>query len=165
MNFHDGFRCAQPIRISRGTPDRGMCTLINPATKSLFPGRIIFMVDRGWGSGRVYAPSAYQHAEENCIKTQVDSSMVVGDRAPVSRMLELAHQLEGLARLDKPVDVAPAVHSSRRRTSEFVDATGVGGYARLFEQRERIGAALPLAILFRHEPRADQESVECGHHN
>src|SRR5258708_3458070 len=45
--------------------------------------------------------------------TKVDSSMVVGDRAPVSRMLELAHQLEGLARLDKPVDVAPAVHSSR----------------------------------------------------
>ena len=39
--------------------------------------------------------------------TKVDSSMVVGDRAPVSRMLELAHQLEGLARLDKPVDVAP----------------------------------------------------------
>src|SRR3981189_257226 len=70
--------------------------------------------------------------------TKVSSSMVVGDRAPVSRMLELAHQLEGLARLDKPVDVAPAVHPSRRRTSEFVDATGVGGYARLFEQRERI---------------------------
>src|ERR1700730_4178478 len=35
--------------------------------------------------------------------TKVDSSMVVGDRASVSRMLELAHQLEGLARLDKPV--------------------------------------------------------------
>ena len=86
MNFHDGFRCAQPIRISRGTPDRGMCTLINPATKSLFPGRIIFMVDRGWGSGRVYAPSAYQHAEENCIKTSIKHCHVrhhgVEKRAP-----------------------------------------------------------------------------------
>ena len=55
MNFHDGFRCAQPIRISRGTPDRGMCTLINPATKSLFPGRIIFN-----GRARVYTQADQQ---------------------------------------------------------------------------------------------------------
>src|SRR5262252_5223226 len=40
---------------------------------------------------------------------EVNSSMVVSDRAAISRMIELAHQLEGLARLDEPMDVAPSI--------------------------------------------------------
>src|SRR5262249_59343699 len=52
---------------------------------------------------------------------EVNAPMVVSDRAPIARMIELAHQLEGLARLDEPVDVAPAIDAGRRRTPEFVD--------------------------------------------
>src|SRR5262249_2059331 len=97
---------------------------------------------------------------------EVNSSMAVSDRAPVLRMIEFAPELECLSRLDESIDVAPAIHASRRRTPEFVDAAWVGAYPRLFEQRQRIGAALPLAILFRHEPRvhqrAYQETMERG---
>jgi hypothetical protein len=94
---------------------------------------------------------------------EVHSSMVVSDRTLISRMVELAHELKGVARLDEPIDVAPAVHAGRRRAPEFRDATWVGAHARLSDQRERIGASLPLAILLRQEPWANPESVNCGH--
>src|SRR5262249_38689032 len=76
---------------------------------------------------------------------EVNPPMVISDRAPISRMIELAHELEGIAGLDESVDVAPAIHASRGRTPQLLDATGVGADGRLPEQCERIGAALPLA--------------------
>src|SRR5262245_50362867 len=46
-----------------------MCALINPATKTLFPARIIFMVDHGRGSGRIGSkvpPDGRDHCREPC---------------------------------------------------------------------------------------------------
>src|SRR5215510_14561206 len=46
-----------------------MCALINPATKTLFPARIIFMVDHGPGSGRIGSkvpPDGRDHCREPC---------------------------------------------------------------------------------------------------
>src|SRR5690242_21426003 len=85
---------------------------------------------------------------------EVDSSMVISDRALISRMIELAHELEGITRLDEPVDVAPTIHAGRGRAPQLLDTTRVGGHARLSQQRERIGAALPLALLRRQDRKS-----------
>jgi hypothetical protein len=93
---------------------------------------------------------------------EVYASIIICDRTRISRMVKLTQEFEGVARLDKPIDVAPAVHTNWRRTPEFSDTTWIGAHARLSNQGKRIGAALPLAILFRHKPRVDHESVYGG---